>query len=105
MAAGTYSLCSVYRLARVAGEVFHRRASMTGNVSVSNTNGLPVKILFPYIFCYFYTPRLSQLQSLNVLRSVSIPFDIFEKTILVKHKVLLKIAQLFSNLTSCGNYA
>lgn len=45
MATGTFSLCFVDLLARVVGEVFHRRASVTENMSVSNTNGLPIKIL------------------------------------------------------------
>lgn len=47
----------VYLLARVAGEVFHRRASMTENVSLSNMNGLPIKILTfsLYILLLLYT--------------------------------------------------
>lgn len=52
-------------------------------------------LLSPYIFCYFYILRLSQLQSLCVFRYVLIPFDFCEKTIKLEHKVLLKIPHYF----------
>lgn len=56
-ATGAFSLCFVCLLARVVGEVFHRRASMTENVSLSNMNGVPIKILTfsLYILLLLYT--------------------------------------------------
>lgn len=95
MAGGTFSSYSVYLLEGVAREVFHRRADVTENMSFSNTSGLPIKILSPYMFWYFYILTLSQLQSLCVFRYVLIPFDFCKETIKLEQKVLLKIPHYF----------
>lgn len=87
MAPGTFSLYLVCLLASAAREVFHRRANVTENVSFSNTNGLPIKILMvcqlkcmsPYIFLYFYILSLSQLQSLYVFGYVLTPLIFVRK--------------------------
>lgn len=84
-------------LAGVVVEVFHRRASTTENVSVSNTNGLPLKILSPWVFCYFYILIFPQLQSLCIFRYVLILFDFCKKTNKSEHKLLLKIPHYFVN--------
>lgn len=95
MASGTFSSYLVYLPASAAREVFHRRANVTEYVSFSNTNGLPIKILLPYIFWYFYILSSSQLQSLSVFRYALIPFDFCKEMIKLEQQIHLKIPHYF----------